>query len=229
MRTPFRSIPALRLLAAICAPAGLFLITPDRASAQGDVVPKDLVAVIQEVSDLESLRALNPLNLTAEQVGKIAEEIRKAGANHMKKVTAAAMPLQGMAKEISELRKRLLTGGEIPEEFDARGRKIQDQFVAKREVEKNKTLKALSDGVRAVLTPAQVAKVITLSKTLTKRDGKQTLQGTDDQFFNFWIQAVLIDYPGILPLLDEIKKAKEAAGTGASVSPKSDGSKVARK
>ena len=209
MRSSFRFAPALCVLA-LANP-----LCSARSSAQSaaDTLPKELVAVVTDVSDIESLRALNPLKLTAEQLGKIEEAVRKAGENHAKKIATAAAPLQAMGPEIRELRKKLLTGGEVPEDFDKRGAKIQEAFVAKREAEKNKTLKSLSDSVKEILTKDQVAKAIAVSKKLTKRDGKPTMQGSDDQFFNFFIQSVLIDYyPNILPLLDEMRKARGEAG-----------------
>jgi hypothetical protein len=201
------------------------------AAAQSDVIPKDLVNLFDQVSDIESLRALNPLKLTADQIGRISAEIRKASENHVKMITAAASPVLGMASEITAVRKKMLTGGEVPEEFDRRGRKISDDFAAKREAAKNKTLKSLSDAIREIFTPEQVAKAIAVSKKLTQRDGKPTIQGTDDQFFNFYVKAIFIDYPGILPLLDEVKKVRAEAGTNTTaraVSRRAD-QKVARR
>jgi hypothetical protein len=229
MSSLFRKSPALLVIAIVTS----VTVSPRFASAQaqGDLVPKDLVIVVGHVSDIESLRAINPLNLTADQVGRIEEAVRKATENHMKKITAAAAPLQAMGPEIRDLRTRLLKGGEVPEDFDKKGAKIQEAFIVKRDAEKNRTLKSLSDAIRAVLTPEQVSKVIAVSKKLTKRDGKPTMQGSDDQFFNFFVQAVFIDYPAILPLLDEVKKARsEGAAVKTALTLRNAGNlKVARK
>src|SRR5689334_12352206 len=75
------------------------------AAAQSDVIPKDLVSLFDQVSDIESLRALNPLKLTADQIGRISAEIRKASESHVKLITAAASPVLGIASEITAVRK----------------------------------------------------------------------------------------------------------------------------
>jgi hypothetical protein len=204
MRSFVRLTPVLLALAALS-------YTPHGAPAQGpqtETVPKEVLVLLDDLSDIDKLRVLNPLKLTEDQLGKIVDVINKARATYLQKVTAVTVPpIRDMAKEIKELRKKLLTGGDVPADFDKRVKKIQDDYVTRRETEVTNALKSLSTSIKSILTSSQYEKAISLAKNFTKQDGKPTLKGTDEQFFNFYVKGVFIDYAGIVALLEDMKKA----------------------
>jgi hypothetical protein len=207
MRSFIRCLPVL-----LCSLTIVLGISPRRAIAQAEV-PKEVLALFDDLSDIDKLRVLNPLNLSEDQLGRIIDSIKKARDEYLKKVTAAAVPpIRDMAKEIKDLRKKLLTGGDVPSDFDKRVKKIQEDYVKQRESEDSVALKSLSEKVRPVLNATQYDKAISLAKELTRKDGKATLKGTDDQFYNLFIKGVFIDYAGIVPLLEDMKKARSAPG-----------------
>ena len=225
MSAPTRLFPVLFMLAAT-----FYLgASPRRAAAQTEI-PKEVLALFDDLSDIDKLRVLNPLKLTEEQLGKIIDTLTQARDKYVKSVSAAAVPpIRDMAAEIKELRKKLLTGGDVPSDFDSRVKKIQDDFVARRQAEENRTLKSLSDSIRAILTQAQIDKAVSLAKSLTKKNGRETLKGSDEQFFNFYVKGTFMDYGGIIALLEDMKKARGSGAAQASVKSHADRTKVARR
>jgi hypothetical protein len=122
----------------------------------------------------------------------------------------AVEPLKAIASEIKETRAKLLSSGAIPSEIDDKIKRLQKEFAEKRAQEQDKNLKLVADGIRSVLTTAQYKAVVAMSR----RDftGKQ---GTDEQFFNLWVRETVIAYPRIVPLLEDMRKARPTKGTGA--------------
>lgn len=227
MRLFTRCIPVLFGVAAVlglcCAPQ------PAAAQRGSEVIPKEVKDLLFDLSDIDKLRVLNPLNLSEAQLEKIIDVLTKAREVYLKKVTDVAVPpIKDMAAEIKTLRKKLLTGGDIPSDFDKRVKKIQDDFVERRDTEDQRTLKSLSESIKPIFTSSQYDKAINTAKSATKKDGKPTLKGTDEQFFNFYVKGVFMDYDSILVLLEDMKKAR-AAGSDKTASTRSSLPKVARK
>lgn len=196
------------------------------ARAQNDIVPKEVSALFDDISDIDKMRIINPLKLTAEQYGKLIAAIKKAQDDYNKGLAeAAAPPIKQIAQDIKETRRRMLTsGGDVPKDFDEKVKKIQEEFVKQRGKQEGTTLQSLSNDIRAILTPEQFDKAVKLTRTLTEKDGKATLKGEDAKFFNFYVLGTFIQYSRIIPLLEDMKKT--AAGSGGNARLESTSSHV---
>jgi hypothetical protein len=204
---------ALGLSAAVLA---LAVSNSIPARAQSEIIPKEMQAVFADIDDIDKLRVLNPLKLTADQLGKIIPIVKKAQTDYNSKLADAVVPpIRKIASEIKDTREKMLaTHSGVPKDFDEKVKKLQEDFVKKRKAEDNATLKSLSDSIKAVLTKEQVAKAASLARKLTEEDGKPTQKGTDDQFFNLYVLGAIGLYPRIVPLLEDMRKSAESAEVG---------------
>lgn len=202
------------LAAMLCVGAARLPLT-----AQNELVPAEVSALFDDISDIDKMRVLNPLELTPEQLDRLIKIIRKSQNDFNRKLAEVAVPpIRRLAREIKETRRRLLPGGEVPKDLDEKVKKIQADFSARRAEEEYNTLKSVSDAVREVLTKEQVKTAVMLARTLTMKDGKPTLRGEDDKFFNGYVLGTFILYPRIIPLLEDMKQARSRA-TEAGRSP----------
>jgi hypothetical protein len=177
--------------------------------AQNDTFPPEVNVLFDEIIDIDKLRVLNPLKLTGDQIDKLAAAIKSSTRDYDKALADAAVsPIKEMAKDIKDVRKKMLSGEAIPKEFDDKVKGIQDAFVKKRDAADYSSLKSLSDAAKKILTDEQVAKASELSRKYIEKDAKPNSKNTDDKFFNFYVLQIFIRYPRIVPLLEEIKKAK---------------------
>ncbi len=182
------------------------------ATAQDDpVMPRETEAIFAHIDDLDKLRLLNPLNLTAGQLDKIIPLIKERQKAYNRRIIELAVePLKAVANQIADTRRKLLSGGSIPQELDDRIKQLQKDFADRRKVEQDKNLKLVSDGIRAVLTERQIREIVAMAR----RDFR-TADGTDAQFFNLWIRETIIVYDRIVPLLEEMRKARNAPSTSS--------------
>jgi hypothetical protein len=229
-RSGSRDIPFIPLIPSIPAPSGDLKMKANRgliatllftlllgaarlpAFAQSDTVPKEVSALFTDLDDIDKMRVLGPLKLKADQLDKIIEAITAAQDVYVKKVTDAAVPpIKQIAAEIKETRKKVIAGSPIPEDFDAKVKKLQADFVKRRAALNEVALKSLSDSIRDVLTKSQIDKAISLAKSLTLKDGEPTFKGSDNQFFNLFVKGTFMDYGGIVPLLKDIRTAVSSA------------------
>jgi len=194
------------------------------AYGQGEIVPREVTALFDDISDIDKLRVLNPLKLTPDQLDRLITAIRKAQDSYNKKLSDAAVPpIKQIAADIKETRRKMLTsGGTVPTDFDTKVKKIQDDFMQRRDEQDVATLKSLSDAIRAILTPEQVDTAASLARKLTAKDGKATLKGEDAKFFNYYVLGTFIVYPRIIPLLEDMKKAATESGGAARRSTSAD-------
>jgi len=183
------------------------------ARAQTDIIPKEMQALFTDISDIDKLRVLNPLKLTADQLDKIIPIVKKAQTDYNAKLAEAAVPpIRKIASEIKETREKMLaTHSGVPKDFDEKVKKLQAEFVKRRKAEDNATLKSLSDSIKAILTKEQVSTASSLARKLTEEDGKPTQKGSDDQFFNLYVLGTIVVYPRIVPLLEDMRKTAESA------------------
>lgn len=185
------------------------------AKAQGTKTPDEMSAIFDDINDIDKLRVLNPLKLTAEQVGKLVTLVQDEQKAYNKRLADAAVaPLKPLAKDVKEIRKKLLSGGTIPTDFDEKVKNIQSDFLAKRKKEDAATVAALSAGIKQIFTKEQVDVAVGLTRNLTKKDGQDTLKGDNDAFFNFYVIGTFITYPRIIPVLQDIQKALVETKTG---------------
>ena len=186
---------------------GLFLLTGLAAAvqAQQDVIPKEVTALISDISDIDKMRVIAPLKFTSDQYGKIAEVISKSLKTYNQKVANAIVPaIQDMAKEIKQVRADVIAGKPIPDGFDKKVKQIETEFVDKRSAEDIRTLKAVAEELRGIFTKSQIESAVKLARTLSPKSGP-TLKGTDDQFFNFYVKGTFLEYSGIVSLLNTLK------------------------
>jgi hypothetical protein len=198
-------------LSLLCLVSALFLSIPARA--QSDIIPKEMQALLFDISDIDKLRVLNPLKLTSEQLDKIIATLKKAQEQYNSKLTEAAVPpIRQLAKEIKETRQKMLTTHSlVPKDFDEKVKKIQNDFTKQRDEADKTTLKSVSDSIRAILTKEQIDMGVSFAKKFTEEGGKQTKKGSDEQFFNLFVLGTFILYPRIVPLLEDMRKVSDMA------------------
>ena len=196
----------LLLSFAVMALAGSALL-PLRA--QNEAIPAEVNALFDDVIDIDKLRVLNPLKLTGEQIDKITAAIKTSQKDYDKALADAAVPpIKELAKDIKDVRKKMLAGAPIPKDFDDKVKGIQDAFVKKRDTADYNSLKSLSEIVKKVFTDEQFKKAAEISRKFVEKDSTPNTKNTDDKFFNFYVMQIFIRYPRIVPLLEEMKKAK---------------------
>jgi len=181
-------------------------------TAQNDVIPAEVHSLFNDISDIDKLRILNPLELTPEQIDRLIVVIKRAQDDYNRKLADAAVPpIRKIAGEIKETRRKLLTGGSVPKDLDDKVKKIQADFMEKHRQQRNVTLKGLSDAVREVLTKKQVATATSLARNFLDEEGRTSSKTTDAQYFNYYVLQTFILYPRILPLLEDMKKARSSS------------------
>jgi hypothetical protein len=184
------------------------------ACAQSDAVPPEMQQLFSDLDDIDKLRILNPLKLKPEQLDRIIAAVRHHQKDYLTKLAAAAVPpIKTIAQEIKATRRRLLTGGDIPKEFDDKVKKMQADYVKKREAQDFATLKGLSDAIRNILSAEQLNTAVALSKKMTEKDGQPTMKGTDAEFFHLYVLGTFVAYSRIVPLLEDMRKAMGGAET----------------
>ncbi len=202
----------------------LALSSPQLSHAQdtkSDIpsIPVEVQALINDISDIDKLRALVPLKLNSDQIQKMIDAMTKAQIDYNQHlIDATVPPIKKLAEEIKEVRRKVLAGGTIPKDFDARVQKIEMDYYDRRASEDTKALKILSDSMRTIFTREQIAKAAAFGKQAGDKLGKN-MKGTDDQFFNYFVQGVLIQYSGIVKLLKDMKvNADQAANSSLQTS-----------
>lgn len=210
-----RGAAALALCISCCG--GLLAAGARAAHAQNEVLPKEVAALYDDVSDIDKLRILNPLKLTADQLDSIIAAVKQSQDAYNKKLADAAVPpIRDMAAQVKETRRQLITsGGDVPKDFDAKVKAIQDRFLKERNQADYDALKGLSDKIRGILTPDQIATAVSLARDYEKKQGQTVSKGQDDKYFNFYVLGTFILYPRIVPLLEEMRDAKRGAAAGA--------------
>jgi hypothetical protein len=186
----------------------LSIIIPTPIYAQSDALPEEVMALFNDITDIDKMRVLNPLKLRVDQLDKLISTIRASQESFNRRLDAAAVPpIRAIAKEIRETRQKLLKGGEIPKDFDEKVRKLHADFLKKRKAEEENTLKSLAAAIRSILTEQQVQQAVSIARKWTEEDGQPTKRGTNEQFFNLYVLGTFITYPRIVPLLEDIRKA----------------------
>ncbi len=178
---------------------------PRRAVAQTDAPPAEVQALLDQISDIDKMRVLGPVKLTAEQLDKLIPAVKEALDTCKKRVDdAAAAPLRDMVKEIKDVRAKVVAGAPIPKDFDEKIKKLQVDFVKQQSREDAKALNAVLDTFTGLLTRTQRATVIAMVKPLAEKDT------ADDQLMKFYVVGTFMQYGRIVPLLQDMRKAFDA-------------------
>lgn len=187
----------------------------DNGSSAGPV-PAKVVSLFDDISDIDKLRVLNPLALTSDQLNKLIVLITTEEDKYNKRLAAVAVPpIDAISQQIKEVKDKLLKGGNIPHDFDDQVKQLQTNFIKQRKNEDNRTLLAVINGVKQILTQDQVNTAVSVVKQLTKFSPETT----SDQYFNYYVLGTFVEYPRIVPLLKEMAKARADASSGAQASP----------
>ncbi len=163
-----------------------------------------------EVQDIKALSFLNPIKLSASQIDKLIPTISLAQKRYNTKLAgASAAPVQRIAQEIKETKAAMLAGAAIPEEFDAKVKRIQERWKQQRDKEDLTALKSLTIAVKSILTKKQFALAAQLARKLEPKTKSGSTADGEVKLFNLYVLKVIIQYPRIVPLLAEIKKTRE--------------------
>ena len=189
----------------------LFASTIKSAAAQPDLVPPEVISLFNDINDIDKLRVINALKLTNEQLDQIIASIKAFQVAYNKALVDTVLPpLKEIAKDIKESRTKMLKGGAVPSELDEKIKKIQDAYIKKRDTVEFNTLKGLADSCRKILTSSQIALAASLARKGTEVEGKPTAKGDDEKFFNLYVLQVILRYPRIVALLEDVKKDRTA-------------------
>jgi len=180
------------------------------ASSQSADASQEIRALMLDVQDIRALGFLNPIKLTKNQIGKLIAIISTAQQRYNTILaTASAIPVQQIAKEIRETKKAMIAGCQIPPEFEAKVKRIQERWVQRRDKEDLNTLKTLSASVKSILTKNQFAKAAILARKLEPKAKSGAKVDGDDKLFNLYVLKIIIQNPRIVPLLTEMQQSRE--------------------
>ena len=179
--------------------------------AQNDPIPPEVNALFDDINDIDKLRVINPLKLSNDQIDRLTAAVKTSQKEYDKAlVDATVQPIKGIAGEVKEVRKTMISGAAIPKDFDDKVKGLQDAFVKKRDTADYDALKSLTSAIKKIMTDEQFSKSAEMSRKFVEKDSKPNSKNTDDKFFNFYVLQIFMRYPRIVPLLEEIKKAKGA-------------------
>jgi len=223
-----RTVPFVLLVFLLCglAPAGAQ--TPPSGTQTGTQTPtpagqqtpevsaKQAQEIKDELDEISILRYLNVLQLTPIQMDQLINAVTfETSAYQTKLNTLGATPFLKMLDEIHTVHQQALKGGDIPKEFMDRVKKIEDDFIAKREQLYAQYIKNLTAAYRRILKPEQITAVV----SLLRENAGQEIKGTDDQFLNAFSVQVLLGNARAMPVLKEMRaaaKTSDASGEGSS-------------
>jgi hypothetical protein len=218
--SPSRLLAALGLIG--CLTVGLWAAAQPPAT-EGSAEQRELQEMEQSIVDIDELKLLNTLKLTTEQIDKLVPIITTAQNEYNTQMAALDhSTLKKHIEDIRTVRKTAIAGGAVSTEQFERIRKAVDAHLKseKREDKRreihDRTLSSLSQKMRGVLTLEQVDLATKTAKEETEKTNKGA-KGTDAQWFNAYVKGAIMSYPRIVPLLKEMRAAREtgaAANTG---------------
>lgn len=174
---------------------------------------KEVEELLASVEDIGELKFLNLLQLTAEQLDKLISAVNGAQAEYNAQLALFNQTaLKKISSDILSARKLALSGKPVPTALNDRINKAIDAHLKntqKRKEIHDKTLSSLGEKFRGILTAEQIATAAKTAKEETEKT-KQGVKGTEAQWFNAYVSSVVMGYPRILPLLKEMRTAKES-------------------
>jgi hypothetical protein len=186
----------------VCLLAAALSAATRTARAQAEPPPAEVQALFDDISDIDKLRVLGPLKLTAEQLDKLIPVVKETQTTYNKKLAeAAAAPLREMAREIKAVKAKVLAGAEIPKDFDEKVKKAQADVVKRQARDSERAITAISDALTSLLTKTQRSTLLALAKPVAPKDS------TEDDLVRFYVVGAFLQYGRIVPLLEEMRKA----------------------
>jgi hypothetical protein len=165
-------------------------------------------AVVSDLDDIDRLRVLNPLKLEPDQLDKLAVALTTAQAEYDKKVNALGVSIfASSASEARAVKKDTLGGAPIPKDFDDKMKKLQADFLKKRDDLNVENIKNVGVACRVVLTDKQVTVATKMERDQWEKDHPDAKNATDNQLFNLYCVDMFISNPKIVALLKEMRAA----------------------
>ena len=168
----------------------------------------EAVAVVSDLEDIERLRVLNALKMQPDQVDKLIAALATAQAEYDRKVNDLGSSIfASTASEVRDVKKKMLGGAALPKDFEDKMKKLQIDFLKKRDDLNVENIKSVGVACRIVLTDTQVATATRMERELWEKEHPDAKGATDNQLFNLYCVDMFISNPRIVPLLKEVKAA----------------------
>lgn len=181
---------------------------------------KEIQELLDSVEDIGEMKFLNPLRLTTAQIDKLVPLITAAQTEYNSQLAAANQEsLKKIANDIRAARRQAVTGKSVSTEANDRINKAIDAHLKSIKARQDDALKNLSQKIRNILLSEQYATAAKLAKEETEKIN-QNAKGTEDQWFNLYVKSVVMGYPRIVPLLKDIRAAREEGRTASSAPEK---------
>lgn len=191
---------------------------PPAGQQTPEVSAKQAQEIKDALDDIAALRYLNALKLTPVQIDQLINVVTFETTSYQNKAnTLGATPFLKMLDEIRSVRQQALKGGDVPQDFTDRVKKIEEDFVAKRIQLTAQTVRNLTAALHRIMKPEQITAVVVLL-----RENYPDMKGNDDQFLNAFSLDVLIGNDRALPVLKEMRQAVKtsaASGNGSGSAP----------
>ena len=210
---PMRLIPFILpfFLLPLLAVGFLTLSAPVKAQDTDGRPTKEAQALLDSLDDIDTLRSIHPLQLTPDQIDKLIATVTAAKLDYDKKVTALASdPVLKMADEIHETHKQALAGKISSKEFDDKIKKIQSDFLARRDELNAQNINRLNADVTKIFNASQRAAAIKMEKDVLVKLNRYQTGTPDNKMFNAYIVDIFINTVRIVPLLKDLKTAAES-------------------
>ncbi len=183
-----------------------------QSDAGGQLIPAEVTALFEDIVDIDKLRVLNPLKLSPDQITQIISVIKEWQNKYNKQLADAAVPpIKSIAAEIKETRKKMLAGASIPKDFDEKVKGIQDKFIERRNTAEFDTVKGMAESIKKILKPDQVKTAEKLAKDYVASINEKGKEPPKLNYFNVYVLSIFIQYPRILPLLEQMKAAQPSS------------------
>ncbi len=201
-----------RLALTIALAGGVALFLGGRtleAKAQQAQEPAVTLAqtLVGDVDDIDRLRSLNPLKLTGDEIDKLLAYLATAQTDYDKQLTIlVSSPLKEISGEIKTTKKLMLAGGTVPKAFDTKVKKIQTEYLDKKNQLYIDYIGKVTTECRKIMDEEQIASATKLEKTEYEK-AHPGVKATDAQLYNQFVVDTFMGYYRIMPLLKEMKSA----------------------
>jgi hypothetical protein len=167
-------------------------------------------ALLDEIAELDVLRSLTPLKLTADQIDKMLIAIDQSHEEYDKRMTEIGLAaLAPLADEIHAKHKEMLKGAEPAKALDEKIKKALISVETKRDGVLRDSYLFLTGTLQSVLTKDQKAIAIQMEKDSIVRLGRKLDPNNKDaQYLTAYAVDVMVNFRRITPLLKQLKAAQ---------------------
>lgn len=183
---------------------------------------KEVEELLAAVADIGEMRFINPLQLTNQQLDKLIAVITSAQIEYNN--TAASLDhaaMKRIASDIRAARQQSLEGKTVPAERNDRINKTIDAHLKNAKTRQDAALKNLSQKVREILLSEQFSTAAKMAREEMEKINPNA-KGTEEQWFNLYVKNVIMSYPRIVPLLKDVRAARDGGKT-ANTPPEQGG------